>query len=333
MVTNGSSLRFAGVRAIAVLGFLLIASVAARGNSLIPVHGFILSSVRRGRVIMRLDRVVGMLRAGTYSVASETKVPPPGTQVDAFIVKHGNGLALAGEPIAATAFVAGVPNVAVKHLIAEGDRVPSFSLVDQNGRLFDLSGFKGKVTLLSFVFTRCKDVCLTISSKFQQLQRLLEPRDFHLIEVSIDPMYDSPAVLKAYGNQFGADSRIWTLATGEPSVISTIMDSFGVSSLAQGDDDFLHNTSLVFVGRHGVVRSVVQSAGWDPANVAATARALAGMSSNPLRRLWFATFAEVSAFCGGNQSVAVVVILCLAIPLIASITIPILVMFGRRIFS
>jgi cytochrome oxidase Cu insertion factor (SCO1/SenC/PrrC family) len=322
-----------GVQTVAILGFLLMSCAAARAGALIPVHGYLLTPLRRGRVLMRVQRVVGMLPAGMYEVAASENVPPPGTQVDALLTKTPHGLALQGAAIPAQAFVPGTPNAAIKRTIGDGDRLPSYPLVDEMGRPFQLDQFPGKVTLLAFVFTRCTDVCLTISSKFQQLQHLLSPRDFHLIEVSIDPMYDSPAVLAAYGKKFGANPQMWSLATGESSVVSDVMNSFGVSSLALSDDDFLHNAELVMIGRHGIVREVVQSPGWDPSNVAATARALAGLSSNPLRRLYFETFAQVAAFCGGNQSAATVVMLCFAIPLIAAVTIPVLVIFGRRIFS
>lgn len=326
-------MRVQSVRSVAVLVFLVISCAAARADGLIPVHGYVLSAPRRGRVIMRIQRVVGMLHAGMYSVAASKHVPPPGTQVDALVVKGQHGLALEGDPKPADAFVAGVPNAAVKHLIADGDREPDYQLVDESGRPFRLSDFDGKVTLLSFVFTRCKDVCLTISSKFERLQKLLDPRYFHLVELTIDPTYDSPAVLSAYGRKFNADHRIWTLATGETSVVSALMSSFGVSSLSQGDDDFLHNSSLVLIGRHGIVRESVQTAGWNPDNVAATARAMAGQWSNPFRRFWFQTFAQVEAVCGGSQSYAVVVILCVAIPAILVIITPILIWFGRRLWA
>lgn len=326
-------MRIQSFRAAAVLAFLAMSGAAARANGLIPVHGYVLSTPRRGRVIMRIQRVVGMLQAGMYSVAASRHVPPPGTQVDALVEKRPGGLALEGDPKPAAAFVAGVPNAAIKHLVGDGDREPVYPLVDQSGHAFRLSDFEGKVTLLSFVFTRCKDVCLTISSKFERLQRLLDPRDFHLVELSIDPTYDSPAVLSAYGRKFDADNRIWTLATGESSTVSAFMSSFGVSSLSQGDDDFLHNTSLVMIDPHGVVRESVQTAGWEPKNVAAEARALAGLSNNPLRRFWFETFAQVQAVCGGSESYAVVVILCAAIPALLLIIAPILIWFGRRIFA
>ena len=330
---NASRLRVHSIRTISIFGFVIMSCAVARAGGLIPVHGFVLSPPRRGRLVMRIQRVVGTIHGGTYSVATAGSAPPPGTEVDALVVKRRDGLALDGAPIPAAAFVAGTPNAAVKRFIGDGDRVPTYTLIDQRGQAFRLDRFAGKVTVLSFIFTRCKDVCLTISSKFRRLQQLLDSRNFHLVEVSIDPMYDSPAVLAAYGQNFGAKPGMWSLATGESSIVADVMDSFGVSSLAQGDADYLHNTRLVLIGRHGVVRDVVESAGWDPGNVAATARDLAGMSSNPLRRLWFATFAEVSAFCGGNQSVAVLVVLCIVIPLIASVTIPVLFWFGHRIFS
>ncbi|MGH7662456.1 MAG: SCO family protein [Vulcanimicrobiaceae bacterium] len=321
------------VRTVAILGLIVASCAAARANGLIPVHGYVLSTPRRGRVIMRLDRVVGMLPGGIYSVGDREKVPAPGTQVDALVVKRGNGLALAANAIPARAFVAGVPDATVKHFVAAGDPEPAYSLVDESGKTLRLGQFKGKTTILAFVFTRCTDICLTISTKFQQLQRLLDARNFHLVEVTIDPMYDSPAVLAKYGSKFGANPNMWSLATGESSVITKMMDSFGVSSLAAGNDDYLHDARVVLIDRHGVVRDVIESAGWFPANLAASARDLDGLPSNPLRRFWFATFEEVSAACGGNQSVAVIMILVVAIPLILLITMPVLFWFRRRIFS
>src|SRR5579883_2412345 len=92
MVTNAS------LRIVVISAFLMMSSAAARANGLIPVHGYVLSPPRRGRVIMRLDRVVGMLRGGMYSVDANVKVPAPGTQVDALVVKRPDGLALAGSP-------------------------------------------------------------------------------------------------------------------------------------------------------------------------------------------------------------------------------------------
>jgi protein SCO1/2 len=74
---------------------------------------------------------------------------------------------------------------------------------------------------LSFVFTRCPDptICPAISGKFLYLQRHLDPERFHLVEITLDPTYDSPPVLKRYSAIFGADSQMvapnWRAGAGQ----------------------------------------------------------------------------------------------------------------------
>ncbi len=323
------------VRAAAVLGFVLLSCAGASAGGLIPVHGFVLAPPQHGHVLMRLEPVVGMLKGGIYGVGLPTNgaPPAPGTEVDALLVPGSHGFVLRDAPRPAERFVAGTANTLVKHLVVEGDHVPANVLVDQRGLPIRLDSFAGKVTLLSFVFSRCPDatICPAISGKFLYLQRHLDPRRFHLVEVTLDPTYDSPAVLAAYGKQFDADPKMWTFATGETSQVKDVIDSFGVSSLAHGSDDYIHDVRLEMIDAGGILRDVSTTADWNPDDVAARARDIAGMPSNPLRSFWFATIANLTAFCGGNASVAGTLLLVVVIALISSITIPVLVWFGRKI--
>jgi cytochrome oxidase Cu insertion factor (SCO1/SenC/PrrC family) len=285
---------------------------------------------------MRLDRVVDMLRGGMYDVGvSGTSAPQPGTEVDALLVREQKGLVLHGAPIPAQRFIAGTPNPNIKRFLTDGDPAPAYTLVDQRGRPMSLRTSSGKVTILSFIFSRCPDqtICPAISGKFLYLQHHLDPRRFRLVEVTLDPGYDSPAVLAAYGKEFDADPRVWSIATGEPSQVKDVMDSFGLSSFETGTDNYIHDVRLALIDGKGIVRDVVQTAGWNPDDVAATARSVAGLTTNPLRLFWFATIADVVAFCGGNGSVAALLFVVAVIGLMCSITIPLVVWVGRRILS
>lgn len=321
-------------RAAAAIGFMVATCAAAGASGLIPVHGFVLARPQRGQMIMRLERVVDTLRAGVYSVSGAgTGAPPPGTEVDALVTRGRDGLALAGPPVAAAAFIAGTPNPAIKRILDAGDAAPAFTLVDQRGNPLRLNDAAGKVTILSFVFSRCPDltVCPAISGKFLYLQHHLDPRHFHLVEVTLDPAYDSPAVLAAYGRQFDADPRMWSIATGEASQVKDVMDSFGLSSFEDGTANYIHDVRLVLIDGKGIVRDVVQTADWNPDDVAATARSIAGLESNPLRLFWFATVANVVAFCGGNQSIGALLFVVAVLFLLCAISIPLVVWVGRRI--
>ncbi len=321
-------------RAALVLGFLLAWFRPGSAAELMPIHGYVLSPPEHGRVVMRIMRVPGMLEDGVYSVrlTGSGALPRPGTEVDAVIVREGSALAFYDRPVPASRFIAGTQNPDVKHILAQGDRAPAYTLIDQRGAPVRLDRISGKVTVLSFVFSRCPDktVCPAISGKFAYLQSHLDPRAFHLVEVTLDPVYDSPAVLAAYARRFGADPRMWSIVTGEPSEVKDVIDAFGVSSIANGSASYIHDVRLVLIDGHGVIHDAVQTADWNPDDVVAMVNNLAGLSSNPLRRFWFATVANLVAFCGGNASVASTLLLVAIIGGISLITIPLLVWITRR---
>jgi hypothetical protein len=157
--------------------------------------------------------------------------------------------------------------------------------------------------LLSFVFTRCPDrtLCPAISGKFAYLQSRLDPARFALAEITLDPPYDSPAVLRAYGSTYGARRQNWALLTGTGSTVQHLLDEFRISSMRVSSDNFLHSDKLYIVAPTGSVASVVDTADWDPESVLAQARAIAGLASNPLERFQLALIADAVAICGGSQ--------------------------------
>ena len=84
--------------------------------------------------------------------------------------------------------------------------VPDFALLNQSGKTIHLAQLKGKVVLLTFIYTRCPlaEFCPKMSSNFAEIDKALaaDKRDYaktHLLSVSFDPKYDTPAVLRSYG--------------------------------------------------------------------------------------------------------------------------------------
>jgi protein SCO1/2 len=86
--------------------------------------------------------------------------------------------------------------------------VPDVELVRDDGKTVHLDREldDGRPVVLSFIFTSCTTVCPVISATLAQLQRRLGPaRDqVHLVSISIDPEFDTPARLREYAKKFGA---------------------------------------------------------------------------------------------------------------------------------
>jgi protein SCO1 len=282
---------------------------AETAKSIYPVHGTVLGKLPDGRAIVNLDVVPLTQPALTQAYRVEPAAAArPGTEIDALIDAARPRLLFEARP--AVQFVAGAPNEFATHVYAVGDTLPEFPFVDQDGRLVRFADFKGKTTLLSFVFTRCPDptICPAISGKFLYLQQHLDPARFHLVEVTLDPTYDSPAVLKQYGKSFDADANRWSLLTGESQQVKTLLDRFGISSISDRPGNFIHDDRLVIVDPAGRVASILETIGWSPDDAIAMARNVGGLSSNPLRRFYAATMAKVVALCGGGSSTGVVLL-------------------------
>ena len=95
------------------------------------------------------------------------------------------------------------------HVPAAGDVVPDFPLLNQSGKKIRLSQFRGKVVLLTFIYTRCPlaDYCPKMSRNFAEIDKALasDPALYaktHLVSISFDPAYDTPEVLRSYGGAY-----------------------------------------------------------------------------------------------------------------------------------
>jgi protein SCO1/2 len=104
---------------------------------------------------------------------------------------------------------------------------PNVALTTQDGktvRFYD-DLLKGKSVAINVIFTDCKDVCPLETANLVQLKKVLGERvgrDIFLYSISIDPNRDTPEVLKAYAEKFGAGGPGWLFLTGRPEDIKLI---------------------------------------------------------------------------------------------------------------
>ncbi len=107
---------------------------------------------------------------------------------------------------------------------------PDFELIDQYGRPFRLSDFKGKVIAITFIYTHCPDICPAISAGFHQLIGLLEDKglddDVVLVMVSVDPERDTPERLREWMELYGLEKAY--LLTGDYDEVSKVWKAYGV---------------------------------------------------------------------------------------------------------
>ena len=128
-----------------------------------------------------------------------------------------------------------------------GPVIPDVELLDQDGRRvrFYSDLVRGKVVVVNFIFTTCTTICPPLGATFARVQRELGERagrDVHLISISVDPVTDTPARLKAWGAKFKAGPG-WTFVTGPKPQVDELLRALAASTGRRED-----HTPTVLVG-------------------------------------------------------------------------------------
>jgi protein SCO1 len=125
--------------------------------------------------------------------------------------------------------------------------IPDVDVFDQDGNRIHFYSdlIKGKVVVISFLFTTCKLYCPMQGEKLSKLQGALGARlgrEINLISVSVDPETDTPERLKAWGAMFGAKPG-WTFVTGAKPEIDKVSMALTGAVAIKGE-----HSAVVYIG-------------------------------------------------------------------------------------
>jgi protein SCO1/2 len=214
-------------------------------------------------------------------------------------------------------------------VLREGDAVPSTALLDQRGRPFSFANANGRTTVVSFIYTRCRDaqMCPLVAAKFARMQRELRGTPIRLVTVTLDPAHDTPHVLARYGAAYGADPAIWTFVTGPAATIDDVAGRLGIVVERPRSGVIVHSEAAVIIDASGRIARFIDGAAWLPDDVLGAARQVAAIPDDPLHRvrLWLASSA--SALCGGRGATPLSV--GAGLTLLVTITVVLTVVFAR----
>jgi protein SCO1/2 len=134
---------------------------------------------------------------------------------------------------------------------------PEVVLMDQAGQPLALQDLRGKVVLLTFIYSACADVCPLITAAMTGLQQHLTARerpDVFFLSVTVEPEVDTPAVLQAYAEHHGADLTSWAFLTGSPPAVQAVWHAFGLTVKRRAEGGVDHPTWTFLIDREGMVR-------------------------------------------------------------------------------
>jgi len=172
---------------------------------------------------------------------------------------------------------------ATQRIPQPGDAVPDFSFTDQSGRRVSLKQYRGKVLLVTFIYTRCPfpDFCPRVSSNFDEIYKQVASdqsldADTRLLTLSFDPEHDTPRVLRDYAFKVtqthdAALFNRWEFGVPRKDELPKIADFFGV--LYKSEDGLItHNLSTTVIGPDGKILKWYHGNDWQVSDLIADAK-------------------------------------------------------------
>ncbi|WP_291853811.1 SCO family protein [Accumulibacter sp.] len=141
-----------------------------------------------------------------------------------------------------------------------GKTVGDFVLLDRQGRPVELSHYRGKPLLVTFIYTACFQVCPTITRNLQKAVQntvsVMGADRFNVVSIGFNQPFDSPAALKDFATHYGIHLPNWEFLSPAPAIVSDLTANFGFSYVAT-PAGFDHINQVTLVDPEGkIVRQV-----------------------------------------------------------------------------
>lgn len=121
-------------------------------------------------------------------------------------------------------------------------------VVTQDGRKvrFFSDVLKGRVVVISFVHTQCKNACPMVTRKLTLVRDLLEGQlgqPLQFVSISLNPAQDTPEALKAFATRHEANHDGWVFLTGPVDHVNQI-----IRRLGQYSEDLEDHSTMILAG-------------------------------------------------------------------------------------
>ena len=158
-----------------------------------------------------------------------------------------------------------------------GEAMPDFTLYNQAGQAIPSGHFRGKKVMMNFIFTRCPvaTMCPASTAKMMATQKLAREAavaGIEFVSITLDPAFDTPAVLQEYATVRGIDTANFSFLTGPESAIRDLFTQFGI--IAEFEGDLLkHTLATVLIDERGKIIHRADGSVWEPREFVAKMKA------------------------------------------------------------
>jgi protein SCO1/2 len=167
---------------------------------------------------------------------------------------------------------------------AIGKQVGEFILLDRQGKPVELSRYRGKPLLVSFIYTACFQVCPTTTRNLQKAVEntvsVLGADRFNVISIGFNQPFDSPQALKDFSVQYGISLPNWEFLSPSAAIVGELTGNFGFSYVAT-PAGFDHLNQVTMVDAEGKIFRQVYGEKFNASDLAEPLKAMIAGAAIP----------------------------------------------------
>jgi protein SCO1/2 len=137
-------------------------------------------------------------------------------------------------------------------------KIAPFQFVDQDSAVITNADFIGKIYVADFFFTSCRTICPLMKTQMVRVyEATKDMSDVLLLSHTIDPEYDTVALLHDFAERLGVASNRWHFVTGvKDSIYKIAQTSYYATALEDKTepDGFIHSGAFLLIDRQGRIR-------------------------------------------------------------------------------
>lgn len=147
-----------------------------------------------------------------------------------------------------------------------GGPAPDLTLTDgRTASPLTLTSLRGKVVVLTFLYTRCPDTCPLTAARFRATQRELgaQAGDVVFVAVSTDPDHDTPQAVQEFSRTHDLD-RNWHYLVGSRAQLASVWSAYGiVANPDPGLPTVTHTDAVFLIDKQGRERVLLRTGALD----------------------------------------------------------------------
>jgi protein SCO1/2 len=136
--------------------------------------------------------------------------------------------------------------------------IAPFQFVNQDSAFVTNDTFKGKIYIADFFFTSCRTICPIMKTQMLRVyDSLKNDADVLILSHTIDPEYDTVALLHDFAERLGVSSSKWHFVTGvQDSIYKIAQTSYFATAMEDGSepDGFIHSGAFLLIDKQQRIR-------------------------------------------------------------------------------